>query len=492
MLETSCLLNGDEGLLDVEALFAKKKKKKLKGTKNCLKNSVKIFANQMKKITRKQKRRREMPKEWYHFNMPEHKFMIQESRALQKMRKSTINQSVSSNNQFVYNAMQETSTDEMKVDSIDILNDVFYSHSLFPNSGIEWNLLFSVITYQTDDYVCPICLFKPVAPRITKCGHIFCADCIKQFFDKSDNLQCPICSMDLTYNDIVRADLRFTSKKNTITFKKVIRNHYNCCCFEANSHENHECLPSVSSSGGKFSRFMIADTKYMKDMISSEIESLIKQKELYLEENIKDDIKISYIQKTYEDIASEKIPDIETPMFFLEPEGYIIEFYQEESGQLIFLDHLSKKILCAEFGSIKEAPNEITVQVLNRSNKFVNQRFKTAHPTLAHLPDFAQVEFVLADLSNVVSPQVLEQFQKALSDKIISGESDNDHSAGSDISQLSHDMPVQPEIKRVNSCSFNDDDFPLMDQPLKKSTPILKSAPSSTTKKSSSWMNLNI
>ncbi|KAI0066512.1 hypothetical protein BV25DRAFT_1878482 [Artomyces pyxidatus] len=43
---------------------------------------------------------------------------------------------------------------------------------------------------------CPICLSPPTAPRMTKCGHVFCFPCILHYLSTSDNakwIRCPIC-----------------------------------------------------------------------------------------------------------------------------------------------------------------------------------------------------------------------------------------------------------------------------------------------------------
>ncbi|EIN13850.1 hypothetical protein PUNSTDRAFT_57998 [Punctularia strigosozonata HHB-11173 SS5] len=43
---------------------------------------------------------------------------------------------------------------------------------------------------------CPICLSPPAAPRMTKCGHVFCFPCILHLINTSDDLKwirCPIC-----------------------------------------------------------------------------------------------------------------------------------------------------------------------------------------------------------------------------------------------------------------------------------------------------------
>ncbi len=52
--------------------------------------------------------------------------------------------------------------------------------------------------------ICPICLSEPVAPRMAKCGHIFCLPCLIRFMNTSSTEEkrrkrpacwrkCPIC-----------------------------------------------------------------------------------------------------------------------------------------------------------------------------------------------------------------------------------------------------------------------------------------------------------
>ncbi|TDL28031.1 hypothetical protein BD410DRAFT_739414 [Rickenella mellea] len=40
---------------------------------------------------------------------------------------------------------------------------------------------------------CPICLSPPSAPRMTKCGHVFCFPCILHYLEISDRSKCPMC-----------------------------------------------------------------------------------------------------------------------------------------------------------------------------------------------------------------------------------------------------------------------------------------------------------
>ncbi|KAF8167481.1 hypothetical protein B0H34DRAFT_779216 [Crassisporium funariophilum] len=52
------------------------------------------------------------------------------------------------------------------------------------------------LSSQEEGYTtCPICLSPPTAPRMTKCGHVFCFPCILHYLSTSDNkwARCPIC-----------------------------------------------------------------------------------------------------------------------------------------------------------------------------------------------------------------------------------------------------------------------------------------------------------
>ncbi|KAI3622050.1 ring finger domain protein [Moniliophthora roreri] len=81
-------------------------------------------------------------------------------------------------------------------------------HFADPDIYFQWNDILQVILPRTSalasavanrDYeghtTCPICLSPPTAPRMTKCGHIFCFPCILHYLNTSENkwARCPIC-----------------------------------------------------------------------------------------------------------------------------------------------------------------------------------------------------------------------------------------------------------------------------------------------------------
>ncbi|KIV87163.1 hypothetical protein PV11_02728 [Exophiala sideris] len=70
---------------------------------------------------------------------------------------------------------------------------------------VDWDAVLQVLaSAETQDASCPICLSTPVAPRMAKCGHIFCLPCLIRYMHSTDDekpgqekrarwKKCPIC-----------------------------------------------------------------------------------------------------------------------------------------------------------------------------------------------------------------------------------------------------------------------------------------------------------
>lgn len=69
------------------------------------------------------------------------------------------------------------------------------------NVLVDWSLI-EFVEYDVsahDELRCPICLDTPVAPKITKCGHVYCFPCILQYLDfglehYAQWRKCPMCN----------------------------------------------------------------------------------------------------------------------------------------------------------------------------------------------------------------------------------------------------------------------------------------------------------
>ena len=51
---------------------------------------------------------------------------------------------------------------------------------------------------------CPICLKNARLPVVTKCGHIFCWECIRIWIKQKDRLDCPICKKKIELEEVIK------------------------------------------------------------------------------------------------------------------------------------------------------------------------------------------------------------------------------------------------------------------------------------------------
>lgn len=79
-----------------------------------------------------------------------------------------------------------------------VVNDNFDydAYTVCPDTLVDWNNVEQVIVQTAaEEPQCPICLFPPVAGKMTRCGHIYCWPCLLQYLSLSDKSwrKCPIC-----------------------------------------------------------------------------------------------------------------------------------------------------------------------------------------------------------------------------------------------------------------------------------------------------------
>ncbi|XP_037537120.1 RING finger protein 10 [Nematolebias whitei] len=87
-----------------------------------------------------------------------------------------------------------------------VIDDQDYkAHFTDPDTLVNWDCVQQVRIYSHEVPSCPICLYPPVAARITRCGHIFCWPCMLHYLSLSDKSwsKCPIC-----YEAVQTADLK--------------------------------------------------------------------------------------------------------------------------------------------------------------------------------------------------------------------------------------------------------------------------------------------
>ncbi|KDR09385.1 RING finger protein 10 [Zootermopsis nevadensis] len=74
-----------------------------------------------------------------------------------------------------------------------------------PDVLVNWDFIEQIRFQSSEMLSCPICLYPPVAAKMTRCGHIYCWPCMLHYLALSDKTwrKCPIC-----YEAVHKQDLR--------------------------------------------------------------------------------------------------------------------------------------------------------------------------------------------------------------------------------------------------------------------------------------------
>jgi len=71
-----------------------------------------------------------------------------------------------------------------------------YLHHIYEaDQLVDWDEVEQIVLQTPVPYNCPICLDNPMAPKMTKCGHIYCWSCISRYLGMAQRgwRRCPIC-----------------------------------------------------------------------------------------------------------------------------------------------------------------------------------------------------------------------------------------------------------------------------------------------------------
>lgn len=82
--------------------------------------------------------------------------------------------------------------------------DDYAVNAIDPDKLVDWEQIHLVYLPSHESPNCPICLYTPVAAKMTRCGHIFCWSCILHYLHLSDKAwrKCPICHEAVHQNDL--------------------------------------------------------------------------------------------------------------------------------------------------------------------------------------------------------------------------------------------------------------------------------------------------
>jgi len=82
--------------------------------------------------------------------------------------------------------------------------DNYLLNAYNPDKLVDWENIHFVYFPSHEAPNCPICLYTPVAAKITRCGHVFCWSCLLHYLQLSDKAwaKCPICHEAVHQKDL--------------------------------------------------------------------------------------------------------------------------------------------------------------------------------------------------------------------------------------------------------------------------------------------------
>ncbi|PWY91286.1 RING finger domain protein [Aspergillus heteromorphus CBS 117.55] len=175
----------------------------------------------------------------------------------------------------------------------------YYAQAANADVHLDWDSVLQVlVSAQTQSASCPICLSTPVAPRMARCGHIFCLPCLIRYMHSTDDeaplpekkarwKKCPIC-WDSIYISETRPVRWFRGQEGDLPFEGgdvVLR-------LVKREPGSTLALPRDGAGGialeqdvpwyhaaevADYARIMKGGEDYMKDQYDKEIDELRRQ-----------------------------------------------------------------------------------------------------------------------------------------------------------------------------------------------------------------------
>lgn len=149
-----------------------------------------------------------------------------------------------------------------------------------PDTLIDWSLIEQINIQTLEETQCPICLYPPVAAKVTRCGHVYCWPCVLHYLSLSDKTwrKCPICYDAIHVGDLKSATIVQQQAFNIgspIMFRLMRRKKGSLLIekYESwNNEENIEKYPYVSSPMDEklFSKFILATRGDVADILTRE------------------------------------------------------------------------------------------------------------------------------------------------------------------------------------------------------------------------------
>jgi len=319
-----------------------------------------------------------------------------------------------------------------------------FIHEQDPDQYIKWEQVKIVICHEEslqELSKCPICLDPPHAPRITKCGHIFCFTCLLRMFqsslatqDSSKRVeieggvelevdqrfkQCPLCTEMIALHLLkpVRVLIEpIDYKENSMCEFVLLRRHKNSLitqCTEDYSVCDQYTLPEYNRSYSKFCRFQKDSyQEVIQEQLNLELSDLLQLKVSADEEELRFiNLAMHQLQKYLQSCESVPLEAKTQSAHMTDTESdnddNYYYLYQEQSGQKLFLHPLSSRAILNQYGSFAFAPPRIFARIIELEEITVDAQARKRYKFMSHLPLCSVCRICELDMRPIVSRDAL-------------------------------------------------------------------------------------
>ncbi|KAI1081122.1 hypothetical protein F5B20DRAFT_588647 [Whalleya microplaca] len=310
---------------------------------------------------------------------------------------------------------------------------------------LDWSDVLQIIaSAESQSTSCPICLSDPVAPRMARCGHIFCLPCLLRFMNSTNDDEpsprkevrwknCPICEDAFRLSE-VRPVRFYAGQENPlprpgedVVLRLMVRDSGSTLALPNEGGLDvvnlGEDVPwHFAANIMDYARIMKGTNGYIAEQYNREIDDLRRQAQedefqFGIEEGDWTQRAIRAINTARDKIRDEKDDEETTRQTSAlkekQPAGQKFHFYTAPPH--LYLSPLDIRILKTKFGDFSNFPSTLLPRVEHISTgHVVDDALRKRAKYLGHLPYGCVVSFLECDWTDIVPADILETFSNDL------------------------------------------------------------------------------
>ncbi|KAK5661682.1 hypothetical protein OQA88_9782 [Cercophora sp. LCS_1] len=314
----------------------------------------------------------------------------------------------------------------------------YASQAVDADEHLDWaDVLQIIASAESQQTSCPICLSEPVAPRMAKCGHIFCLPCLLRFMSSAPNgdekkqnrwRKCPICE-DSVYIAEVKP-VRFYAGQESplprpgddVILRLMMRNAKSTLALPreggAEVLNTADDVPwHFAANVLDYARIIKGTGGYMEEEFDREVGDLVRQEKedelLFQEDNEWTQKAVKAVTASKEKMKGLGNDEVTTSLRAIssQPKPAEMDFFFYTSAPHLYLSPLDIRILKTSYGSFSAFPSTLLPRVEHISTgHVVDDALRRRAKYLGHLPYGCLISFLECDWTDIVPAEVLDAF----------------------------------------------------------------------------------